>query len=44
MCSFCFSLLTPDQKHQRAELSVEFVEKVDNKRNILNRIVTGDES
>jgi hypothetical protein len=36
--------LTPDQKHQRAPSSVEFVEMTDDDRNVLNRIVTVDES
>jgi hypothetical protein len=37
-------LLTPDQTHQRAASPVEFVEMIDDDRNILKRIVTGDES
>jgi len=37
-------LLTPHQKHQHVALSVEFVEKIDNDKNILQKIVTGDES
>jgi hypothetical protein len=36
--------LTPDQKHQRAASSVEFIEMIDDNRNVLKRIVTGDES
>jgi hypothetical protein len=36
-------LLMPDQKHQRAASSVEFVEMIDN-RNVLKRTVTGDEN
>jgi hypothetical protein len=36
--------LTLDQKHQRAALSVEFVEMIDDDRNVLKTIVTGDES
>jgi histone-lysine N-methyltransferase SETMAR len=36
-------LLTPDQKHQCPASPVEFVEMVDD-RNVLTRIVTGDES
>jgi hypothetical protein len=44
MCApFVLHLLTPDQKHERAALSVEFVEVIDDDRNILKRIVTGDE-
>jgi hypothetical protein len=35
-------LLTPDQKHRRAASSVEFVEMIDDDRNVLKRIVTGD--
>jgi hypothetical protein len=43
--SICFvpHLLTLDQKHQCAASSIEFVEMTDD-RNILKRIVTGDES
>jgi hypothetical protein len=37
-------LLTLDQKHQSAALSVEFVEMIDDDKNVLKRIVTGDES
>jgi hypothetical protein len=37
-------LLTPDQKHQRAASSVEFVEMTDDDRNVLKRIATGEES
>jgi hypothetical protein len=37
-------LLTPNQKHQRAALSVEFVEMIDGDINVLKRIVIGDES
>jgi hypothetical protein len=37
-------LLTPDQKHERTALSVEFVEMIDNDRNVLKTIETGDES
>jgi hypothetical protein len=37
-------LLMPDQKHQRAASSVEFVDMVDDDRNVLKGIVTGDES
>jgi hypothetical protein len=42
----CFvpHLLTPDQKHRRAASSVEFVEMIGGDRNVLKRIVTGDES
>jgi hypothetical protein len=36
-------LLTPDQKHQCAASSVEFVEMIVDDRNVLKRIVTGDE-
>jgi hypothetical protein len=35
-------LLTPDQKHQRAASSVEIVEMIDDDRNVLKRIITGD--
>jgi hypothetical protein len=34
----------PDQKYQRAASSVEFVEMSDDNRNVLKRIVMGDES
>jgi hypothetical protein len=37
-------LLRPDQKHQHAASSVEFVEMTDDDRNVLKRTVTGDES
>jgi hypothetical protein len=37
-------LLTSDQKHQRTASSVEFAEMTDGYRNVLKRIVTGDES
>jgi hypothetical protein len=37
-------LLTPDQKHQCTAPSVEFVEMIDDERNVLKRTVTGDES
>jgi hypothetical protein len=37
-------LITPDQKHQRAASSVEFIEMIDDGRNVLKRTVTGDES
>jgi hypothetical protein len=37
-------MLTPDQKHQRAASSVEFVEMIDDNRNILKSIVTSDEN
>jgi hypothetical protein len=37
-------LLTPDQKHQRAASSVEFIEMIDGDRNVLKRIVTEDEN
>jgi hypothetical protein len=40
---FVRHLLTPDQKHQRAAWSVEFAEIIDDDRNVLIRIVTGDE-
>jgi hypothetical protein len=33
-----------DQKHQCTALSVEFVEMIDEDRNVLKRIVMGDES
>jgi hypothetical protein len=33
-------LLTPDQKHQRPSSSVEFVEIIDDDRNVLKRTVT----
>jgi hypothetical protein len=39
-----FHLLMPDQKHQHAASSVEFIEMTDDDRNVLKRIVTGDES
>jgi hypothetical protein len=42
--NFVPHLLRPDQKHQRAASSVEFVEMNDDDRNVLKRIVTGDES
>jgi hypothetical protein len=41
---FVTYFLTPYQKHQHAALSVEFVEIIDDDRNVLKRIVTGDES
>jgi hypothetical protein len=41
---FVLPLLIPDQKHQRAASSAEFVEMIDDYRNVLKRIVTGDES
>jgi hypothetical protein len=34
----------PDQKHQRAALSVEFVEMIDDDGSVLKRNITGDES
>jgi hypothetical protein len=34
----------PNQKHQRAASSVEYVEMTDDNRNVLKRIVTGDKS
>jgi hypothetical protein len=37
-------LLKPDQEHQRAASSAEFVEMTDDDRNVLKRIATGDES
>jgi hypothetical protein len=37
-------LLTPDQKQQHPPSSVEFVEVLDDDRNILKRIAMGDES
>jgi hypothetical protein len=37
-------LLTRDQKHEPAASSIEFVEMVDDDRNVLKRIATGDES
>jgi hypothetical protein len=37
-------LLIPDQKHQHAASSVEFVELIDDDRNVLKRIVTNAES
>jgi hypothetical protein len=42
----CFvpHLLTPDQKYQCTASSGESVEMIDDDRNILKRIVTGDES
>jgi hypothetical protein len=43
VCARFVHLLTPEQKHQRAASSVEFVGMVDD-RNVLKRIVTGDES
>jgi uncharacterized membrane protein YkgB len=36
-------LLTLNQKHRRAASSVEFVEMTDDDRNVLKRIVTGDD-
>jgi hypothetical protein len=36
-------LLTPDKKHQRSASSAEFVETIDDERNVSKRIVTGDE-
>jgi hypothetical protein len=41
---FVSYLLTPYQKHQRATSSVEFVEMIDGDRNVLKRILMGDES
>jgi hypothetical protein len=41
---FVCHLLTPDQKHQRAASSVEFVEMIDDDRTVLKMIVTDDES
>jgi hypothetical protein len=41
-CSFFPLLLTPDQKHQRPASPVLFVEMIDDDRNVLKRIVTGD--
>jgi hypothetical protein len=35
-------LLTPDKKRQRSASSVEFVDMIDDDRNVLKRIVTGD--
>jgi hypothetical protein len=43
VCAHFAHLLTPDQTHQCAALSVEFVEMTDD-RNALKRTVTGDES
>jgi hypothetical protein len=37
-------LLTPDRKHQRTASSLEFAEMTDDDRNVLKRILTGDES
>jgi hypothetical protein len=37
---FVSHLLTPDQKHKRPASSVEFVEIIDDVRNVLKRIVT----
>jgi hypothetical protein len=37
-------LLTRDQKYQSAVSYVEFVEMIDDDRNVLKRIVTGDEN
>jgi hypothetical protein len=37
-------LLTPDQKHQRAPSSAELVEMIDDDRNVLKSIVTGDKN
>jgi hypothetical protein len=36
--------LTPDQRHQRAASSAEFVEMDDEDRKVLKSIATGDES
>jgi hypothetical protein len=36
-------LFTPDEKHQHAASSVEFVEMIGDDRNVLKRIATGDE-
>jgi hypothetical protein len=45
MCApFVPHLLRPDQKHQRAASSVEFVEMTYDDRNVLKGTVTGDES
>jgi hypothetical protein len=41
---FVLHLLMPDQKHQHPASSVEFVEMTNDDRNVLKRIVTGDES
>jgi hypothetical protein len=43
VCARFVHFLTPDQKHQRAASSVEFVEMIDDDRNVLKRTVTGDE-
>jgi K+ transporter len=44
VCARFVHLLTLDQKHQPAASSVESVEMVDDDKNVLKRIVTGDES
>jgi hypothetical protein len=44
MCGrFVPHLLTPDQKHQRAASSVEFVKMIDGDGNVLKMILTDDE-
>jgi hypothetical protein len=38
VCARFVHLLTPDQKHQHTASSVEFVEMIDDDRNVLERI------
>jgi hypothetical protein len=44
VCSFFPNLLTLDEKRQRTASSAEFVEMIDEDRNVLKRNVTSDES
>jgi hypothetical protein len=45
VCSrFVPHLLTPEQKHQRAASYAEFLEMIDDARDVLNRIVAGNKS
>jgi hypothetical protein len=41
---FVSHLLTPDQEHRCAASSLEFVEMIDDDRNVLKRFVTGNEN
>jgi hypothetical protein len=43
VCLFFPHLLTPDEKRQRTASSAEFVEMIDENRNVLKRNVTSDE-
>jgi hypothetical protein len=44
VCARFVHLLTPDRKHLRVASYVKFVEMIDDNRNVLKRIITGDES